>query len=258
MSVFADYARYYNLLYQDKDYAAEAGYVDRLIQKFQPGARTILDLGCGTGEHDFILAEKGYNVIGIDHSEEMLTEAKKHVPFLNPSITKFLTFHHGDIRYVRLGRTFDAVIALFHVMSYQPTNSDLKHAFKTAAVHLKPEGVFIFDCWYGPGVLMDPPVVSTKKVDDGVVAVTRIAKPVLHPHENLVDVFYQMFIRDKKTKKVTEVKERHRMRFLFKPEVEMFYEQSTFEPLAFMEFLRETAPAKSSWNVCFVAKKVKT
>lgn len=257
MSVFSDYAPYYNLLYEDKDYGAEADYADRLIQRFHPGARTILDLGCGTGRHDFMLAEKGYSVVGIDRSEQMLAEAKRQLSSLNSSIGKSLSFLHGDIRDVRLGRTFDAALALFHVISYQPTNSDLQQAFNTAAVHLKPGGVFIFDCWYGPGVLSDPPIVRTKKAEDNTVAVARTAEPVLHPHKNLVDVFYKMFIKDKKTQKVTEVKECHRMRFLFKPEVEMLYDQFAFEPLAFMEFLKETAPTGDSWNVCFVARKVK-
>ncbi|MCK4793217.1 MAG: methyltransferase domain-containing protein [Desulfobacteraceae bacterium] len=255
MSVFADYARYYNLLYKDKDYAAEADYVDLLIQKFQPGARTILDLGCGTGEHDFILAEKGYNVIGIDHSEEMLTEAKRHVSSLNPSITKSLTFHHGDIRDLHLGRMFDAALALFHVISYQSTNADLRQAFETAATHLKHGGVFIFDCWYGPGVLSDPPTVRVKELEDEAIAITRIAKPVMHLHENFVDVHYHVFIRDKETQQVEEIKELHRMRYLFQPEVEMLLEASGFEPIAFMGFMKEEPPRRGEWNAFFVGRR---
>jgi predicted TPR repeat methyltransferase len=50
-SVFADYARYYDLLYRDKDYAAAAEYVAGLIRKFHPSARPILELGSGTGIH---------------------------------------------------------------------------------------------------------------------------------------------------------------------------------------------------------------
>ena len=56
MSVFKDYSNYYDLLYSDKDYEAEADYIDHLIQKNNPGAKTILNLGCGTGKHDFLLA----------------------------------------------------------------------------------------------------------------------------------------------------------------------------------------------------------
>jgi 2-polyprenyl-3-methyl-5-hydroxy-6-metoxy-1,4-benzoquinol methylase len=66
--VFEDYVAYYDLLYQDKDYAREAEFVHRLIQDEMPGAVSILDLGCGTGTHAAIFAEMGYSVHGIDHS----------------------------------------------------------------------------------------------------------------------------------------------------------------------------------------------
>ena len=78
MDVFNLYARYYNLLYKEKDYAGEAEYVHKLIQKYQPGAKSILDLGCGTGRHDILLAEKGYSVTGVDRSEEMLAVANSN------------------------------------------------------------------------------------------------------------------------------------------------------------------------------------
>ena len=56
--IFADYARYYDLLYRDKDYAAAAEYVAGLIRKFHPSARSILELGSGTGIHAGLLAGK--------------------------------------------------------------------------------------------------------------------------------------------------------------------------------------------------------
>lgn len=255
MAMFGHYARYYNLLYCDKDYAAEADYVDRLIQKMQPGARTILDLGCGTGRHDFLFTEKGYVVTGVDRSEEMLAVARERLASLDSFVAKSLAFHHGDIRDVRLGRVFDAVVSLFHVMSYQPTNADLQQAFETAAAHLKPGGIFIFDCWYGPGVLTDPPTVRVKELEDEAIAVKRIAKPVMHLHENLVDIHYHVFIRDKATQQVEEVKESHCMRYLFQPEVELFLENFGFELAGFMEFLKAEPPGHGEWSACFVGRK---
>ena len=71
-AVFADYARYHDLLYRDKDYAAEAEYVAGLIRKFHPSAGSILELGSGTGIHASLLAEKGFTVHGIERSPEML------------------------------------------------------------------------------------------------------------------------------------------------------------------------------------------
>ena len=120
-AVFADYARYYDLLYRDKDYAAETEYVAGLIRKFHPSARSILELGSGTGIHASLLAEKGYEVTGIDLSLDMVNIARSNGEATPQPLTLNLQpiFLEEDIREVRLNELFDAVIALFHVISYQ-------------------------------------------------------------------------------------------------------------------------------------------
>ncbi|WP_341999478.1 hypothetical protein [Chlorogloeopsis sp. ULAP02] len=66
MSVFGNYARYYDLLYRDKDYVGEALFIRRLIQNHAPEAQDILELGCGTGNHAVLLAKEGYKVHGVE------------------------------------------------------------------------------------------------------------------------------------------------------------------------------------------------
>lgn len=250
MSVFNEYARYYDLLYRDKDYAGESDYIDRLIQLHCPAAGTVLNLGCGSGRHDRCLAEKGYAVTGIDLSEEMLLAAR-NMAGENPC----LDYRHGDVRSIRLDRTYDAVISLFHVMSYQQTNEDLKAGFSTAYYHLKPGGTFIFDCWYGPGVLTDRPSMRIKELEDENVKVTRIAQPVIEPNENTVDVNYLIFIKDKQTGAVHEVRETHRMRYLFLPESRQLLGDSGFELLASEEWLVGKQLGFGSWSAVFVCRK---
>ena len=58
MSVFGGYSRYYDLLYRDKDYAGEVAFVHGIIDEHAPQAQSLLDLGCGTGAHAAILAER--------------------------------------------------------------------------------------------------------------------------------------------------------------------------------------------------------
>ena len=146
--VFADYARYYDLLYRDKDYAAEAEYVAGLIRKFHPPARSILEFGSGTGIHAIHLAKRGYDVTGVDLSPDMVyiassnVEAPPNPSHLTPHASPL--FLEGDIREIRLNKRYDAVIALFHVISYQTTNEDVTAAFETARHHLNPGGIFIF------------------------------------------------------------------------------------------------------------------
>jgi SAM-dependent methyltransferase len=118
----------------------------------------------------------------------------------------------------------DAVISLFHVMSYQTANADLEAAMATAAAHLRPGGVFLFDFWYGPAVLSDPPVVRVKRLEDEAISVIRLAEPELQPNRNQVIVNYQVLIKDKSTGLNQEVRESHCMRYLFLPELEYLLE----------------------------------
>ncbi len=76
MNVFGNHTRYYDTLHRDKDYAAEAYFVHDLIQKHMAGACMLLELRCGTGAHAIALADKGYQVHGVDITDEMLELAE--------------------------------------------------------------------------------------------------------------------------------------------------------------------------------------
>jgi SAM-dependent methyltransferase len=249
--IFGSYSKYYNLLYKDKDYAGDAQYVHQVIQKLCPGAKTILNLGCGTGNHDFELAKIGYEVTGIDMSAEMLAVATDCLTSLNSKGSAISpSFLQGDIRTVRLDTAFDVVISLFHVMSYQTTNDDLQAAFATAKAHLSCGGLFLFDCWYGPAVLSDPPVVRIKRLEDDEIEVLRIAEPLMHYNENVVDVNYQVMILKKATGTVQQLRETHRMRYLFMPEISGYLAEQGFSMVWTEEWGTGKEPGNRTWGVC--------
>src|ERR1700731_494428 len=172
MKVFDHYAQYYDLLYSVKDYKAEAAYVSSLIEKFCPGARSMLDIGCGTGNHGFLFAQSGYDVTGVDLSPKMvsLADQKKAQRVINN-----IKFEQGDILSLRLGREFDVVVSLFHVMNYLTKKSDMTAGFANALNHVRPGGLFIFDSWYGPAVLSDLPKVGVRRFENDRIKVTRLA-----------------------------------------------------------------------------------
>jgi SAM-dependent methyltransferase len=251
-TVFSEYARYYDLLYKDKNYVGESEYIHGLIQRFAPGARTVLELGSGTGKHAALLARKSYQIHGVEISTDMLARAQALKE--NAGVENALEFTQGDIRDVRIGKTFDVVLSLFHVFSYMTTNDDLLAAFATARTHLKPGGILIFDCWYGPAVLTERPSVRIKRMEDDQIQVTRLAEPVLHPNDNVVDVNYHVLIRNRQTEAVTEIKETHHMRYLFRPEIELLTEQGGFKVLHSEEWITGRKPGFDTWGVCFVAR----
>lgn len=252
MDRFGLYAQYYDLLYQDKDYVSEARYVDELIRGYRPAADKLLNLGCGTGKHDYALAHLGYTITGVDLSEEMAHQAINNIP---SELSRQLSFLTGDIRTLKLNTSFDAVISLFHVISYQVTNKDLHEVIAAAYNHLEPGGLFIFDCWYGPGVMTDPPVVRIKRMSNDIINVTRLAEPVLHSFENTVDVNYTILINQVNSNELTEIKETHKMRYLFASEIDLLIENK-FNLLRVNDWLTHKKPGLDSWNAVFILQKI--
>lgn len=254
MSVFGNYARFYDLLYRDKNYAAEAQYVHKLIQSYAPGAKSILELGCGTGAHAAFFASEGYSVHGVEISRDMLKQAESRLTVMLPEQVSRLKFSLGDIRTVRIDHKFDAVMALFHVISYQTTNDDLRAAFATAKAHLKSNGILVFDCWYGPAVLSDRPTVRVKRMEDDKFVITRIAEPEMQPNDNCVTVNYQIFVKHKISGKVEEFHECHRMRYLFMPEIKDLFASMECKMISSQEWVSNREPGFNSWNICCVGR----
>jgi SAM-dependent methyltransferase len=252
--VFDLYAAYYDLLYRDKDYAAEAAYVARLLREATPQAGRLLELGCGTGGHAFELAKLGFEVDGIDLSEAMVARAQARRE-ASPELVSRLVFQRGDVRSHRDGRRYDGVISLFHVMSYQVSNEDLSSAFVTARAHLAPGGAFLFDSWWGPAVLSDRPHRVTKQVADDRIEVLRQTTPMMRLQENVVDVQFDVGIRARDGRH-EQVQELHRMRYLFGPELRLMLADAGFELQRAEAWMTGTELDDRSWYACFVARAV--
>lgn len=251
MNVFKDYSRYYDLLYRDKDYAAEADYISKLLKSLNPNGRTVLELGCGTGKHARLLLERGFQLHGIDRSPDMIEIAQRG----DPGSRQYISFQVGDIQTIRIERSFDFVISLFHVMSYQTSNDDFEAALATAYAHLLPAGYLVFDAWFGPGVLRDPPVVRVKRISEGQQYLLRIAEPTVFPNQNVVQVDYTIFMRDGHQDLFSTLQESHRMRYVFVPEIELMLSRVGFRLLRCATWMKECTPDLSTWNVVFIAQK---
>jgi SAM-dependent methyltransferase len=145
---YARSARYYDLLHSDKDYATEAAAVHELIQAESPGARTLLDVACGTGRHlEHLRAH--YEVEGLDIQPELLGTARRRLPDV--------PLHLADLTAFALGRRFDAIICLFAGIGYARTRENLDRAAATLHRHLEPEGVLLVEPWLiGPSDTIGP------------------------------------------------------------------------------------------------------
>ena len=132
------YSKIYNHIYKKKDYIKESNYIIDLLKKNKILKKNILELGLGTGNHAKYLIKKNYHVVGVEKSSSMLKLAKK-IPKLKCIL--------GDIRNIRLNKKFDVILSLFHVINYMLTNSDINNFFRTASIHLRKNGLLVFDTW---------------------------------------------------------------------------------------------------------------
>ena len=256
MTVFAEYARYYNLLYKDKDYQAEADFALACFRRAGCIPAALLDLGCGTGRHALEMAKQGVAVTGVDRSETMLGMGQAMLGELAPTdypapLPELL---HGDARIVRLDKKFDAVVSLFHVMSYQNTEEDALAVMETAKEHLKTGGLFLFDFWHGPGVLRDLPERRERVLEDGETHIRRVAVPEHRLNDNLVIVNYAVTLT-KSDGSSSCLHETHSMRYWFLPELRYLAKQAGLFVQAGGGWLSAAEPDMITWNAWLLLKR---
>lgn len=143
MNQYIGFAQMYDALMADCPYDVWAAYVKKILDKQFQGRKDllILDLACGTGNMTLRLAKKGYELIGVDASYDMLTEAQskafdEDVPIL---------FLAQDMIDLDLYGTIDACICSCDSLNYILENDDLETVFEKVSMFMNPGGVFIFD-----------------------------------------------------------------------------------------------------------------
>jgi SAM-dependent methyltransferase len=249
LTVFGeDYADAYDALYADKDYAAECDLIERVLRAHADGdVKRVLDLGCGTGGHAVPLAERGYAVVGVDRSVEMLRRARQRGTSAR--------FQEGDITSVNLGETFDAALIMFAVLGYLTDNISLQAALRSARAHLTRGGLLFADVWYGPAVLAQRPSERVKVIQtSGGGQVIRVASGQLDSRRDVCIVDYHLW-RLEDGKLTAEVREEHRLRYFFEPELQTFLSDTGFELLRIGGFPDlDEEPTERTWNVAFVAR----
>ena len=139
--MFTKSARFYDALYQFKDYRKAVQILHQLIQENKPGALTLLDVACGTGKHIEYLRDH-YAVEGLDINPELLEIARERCPGN--------TFHQQDMTNIDLGKKFDVVACLFSSIGYVQTKERLQESIRAMAMHLQPGGLLIVEPWIFP------------------------------------------------------------------------------------------------------------
>lgn len=139
--MYKGFARVYDTLMADVDYRAWVNYYEDIFARFGLSPRLMLELGCGTGNVTLSLAEKGYEMIALDNSVEMLSVARGKA--LSSGLD--ILFLHQDMAEFELYGTVDAVVSALDCVNYIISYERVLKMLTLVRNYLNPGGIFIFD-----------------------------------------------------------------------------------------------------------------
>lgn len=154
MEAYSSFAQVYDLFMDNVPYEEWSEYVIALLKEEKIEDGLVLDLGCGTGKMTRLLAAAGYDMIGLDNSEEMLEIAREYdygemcqeeLSIEDTDERRKILYLLQDMREFELYGTVRAVISICDSMNYLLEEEDLLQVFKLVNNYLDPGGIFIFD-----------------------------------------------------------------------------------------------------------------
>ena len=142
MSAYQALARVYVALTGDVGYQRRADYLEKLFQKSRIPVHTVLDLACGTGAMTAVLTERGYELIGVDDSPDMLAVAREKAAGWRGEPPVFL---HQSMPKLDLYGTVEAAVCCLDSLNYLTSPRDVQKTFERLALFIAPGGILVFD-----------------------------------------------------------------------------------------------------------------
>jgi 2-polyprenyl-3-methyl-5-hydroxy-6-metoxy-1,4-benzoquinol methylase len=137
----SDLAAYYDVMHQYRDYGHECQFAHNLIQKYYPGAEHVLDIGCGTGGHAIEMAQRGYDVTGIDKSQDMINIALEKAEKAGVTID-FRCIDFNDLSVIS---EFQTAYCLGYTFLYMTTYPEIISFLSAVNEALSSRGVLLVD-----------------------------------------------------------------------------------------------------------------
>jgi SAM-dependent methyltransferase len=251
-SYIGRHAELYDIFYADKPYAEEAAFVHGCLQKYgNPHPKRLLELACGTGTHSLLLEKKGYDIIAIDYSKDMLVQAQQKVKKSGSGVD----FRQQDMLFLNIPeRPFDAVICLFDSIGYVATNENLEQVLKGIREHLCPGGLFIFEFWHASAMIRsyEPLRIRRWQVPNGEIL--RISETHIDHQTQLCHVGYSIYELHKDGT-YSHLQETQINRFFLLQEMAYFLTQANLTPLKwFAGFNDNEQISEMTWHVVGVAR----
>ncbi len=181
MSAYEALAGAYDGLTRDVAYARRADFLEKLMKRSRIGSHTVLDLACGTGTMTWLLAERGHEMIGVDGSEDMLSQAMSKTGEGIPPL-----FLHQSMPRLDLYGTVDAAVCCLDSLNYLTAPADVRRTFARLHLFIAPGGVLVFDVHSAAKfAALDGQVYLDENEDSYCVWRTEVTRGVCHYYVDL-------------------------------------------------------------------------
>jgi len=247
MDIYTDFAAMYDILMEDIPYDLWAGYIEKILKKHGIDKGLVLELGCGTGTMTRKMAAKGYDMIGIDLSEDMLSIARQKSEGKDDGILYLCQ----DMREFELYGTVAAIFCVCDTMNYMLTADDLSKVFRLASNYLDPGGLFIFD--------MDTRYLYEKVLADNTVYIEHEKGSIIwennfYPEEIINEVNLTMFIKQENSlyRKYQEV---HTRRAYDVETVSRLLDEANLDMIGAYHELTDRPPRPDSERIYIIARE---
>lgn len=250
MEVYKNFAQVYDIFMIDTPYNEWIEYIKRIWNKYDFNPNIIAELGCGTGNITIGLAKEGYDMIGIDISEDMLTSAKEKTYKENLNILYLLQ----DMREFELYGTVECIISLFDSINYITEEEDLLKVFKLVNNYLAPKGIFIFDI---NTEYKFKNILSSNTFAETTENAGYIWENFYDEKEKINEYCMNFFIKQEQTNCYKRFEEFHYEKAYKIDKIEELLKQSGLKLLDVYDAFTFELPSANSERVYFVAQEVK-
>jgi len=250
---FKEYARVYDIIYKNKDYAGECCFLRKVFKTFsEMPVHDVLDVACGTGNHVIRLAKMGFNLSGQDISKDMLRIAKCKSREAGLKIRFPGCF---PMQKFKAKNKFDAIIAMFASIGYLTDPKDFKMALRNIRDSLKLGGLFVFDCWNKDAVTKDFLPYKKKVFTDGKKRVMRVSEVSLDKISSVANINYECIYSDGGPD-LRVIRELHKMRYFDIGKLKKTLRECGFNVLCASGFMRlDGKITDKDWVVSMVVRR---
>lgn len=247
MAGYGDFSYYYDMLTENVDYEKRCDYICNLLAENGIGKGILLDLACGTGSLSVLLSQRGFDVIGTDASEDMLTKAQEKKYDSAPDAI-FLCQKMEDLD---LFGTINAAVCTLDSINHVTDESKVKEIFRRVSLFMEDGGIFIFDVntpYKHKSILADNTFVYDM---DEVYCVWQNSTD----EDLLTSVSLDIFEYDEETDNYIRYGEEFSERGYELDLLKKFAEENKFEVIGIYDELTKESLKETSQRAVFVLKK---